>query len=133
MVHSFHGATLLEAIERGVNAAATAGTESPAVARARSAAARDAIEPLRAALRSLDDRAAAAVEGGAQSPEWDRWIEALRLAFAAADESQGHLARVLAEPPRGTERSLVPSSAVTFGASVVRWRRLVNPDTFPRQ
>ena len=100
VVHSFHGATLLEAIERGVSAAATAGTESPAVARARSAAARDAIEPLRAALRSLDDRAAAAVEGGAQSPEWGRWIESLRLAFAAADESCGHLARVLAEPLR---------------------------------
>jgi hypothetical protein len=100
VVRSFHGATLLEAIERGVNGAATAGTESPAFARARSAAARDAIEPLRTALRSLDERAAAAEAEGAQSPERVRWIEALRLTFAAADEACSHLARVLAESPR---------------------------------
>ena len=100
VVHSFNGATLLESIERGVNAAAAAGTDSPAFARARSAAGRDAIEPLRAALRALDDSAAAAAAEGAQSPEWDHWIEALRLTFAAADEACGHLARVLAEPPR---------------------------------
>ena len=104
VVHSFHGATLLEAIERGVNAAAIAGTESPAFARARSAAARDAIEPLRAALQSLDDRAAEAAAEGAQSPEWDLWIEALRLTFATADETCGHLARLLAEP-LGEERN----------------------------
>jgi len=100
VVHSFHGAALLEAIERGVSGAAAAGTESPALARARSAAARDAIEPLRSALGSLDERAAAAAAGGAQSPEWDRWIQALRLMFTAADEACGHLARVLAEAPR---------------------------------
>ena len=100
VVHSFHGATLLEAIERGVSAAAVAGTESPALARARSAAARDALEPLRTALQSLEEGAAAAAMGGAQSPEWDRWIDALRLTFAAADEACGHLARVLAEPAR---------------------------------
>ena len=100
VVHSFHGATLLESIERGVNGAAAAGTESPAFARARSAAARDAIEPLRAALRSLDERAAAAEAAGADSPEWARWIEALRLTFASADEACSHLARVLAESPR---------------------------------
>ena len=100
VVHSFGGANLLEAIERGVNAAAAAGTESPAFARARSAAARDAIEPLRAALRSLDERAADAAAGDARSPEWARWIEALRLTFAAADEVCSHLARVLAEPAR---------------------------------
>ena len=111
MVHSFHGAILLEAIERGVNGAAVAGTESPAFARARSAAARDAIEPLRAALRSLDDRAAAAPpRRGCTSPEWDAWIEALRAAFAAADEACGHLARVLAEPPREERNGqLVPA------------------------
>ena len=100
VVHSFHGAALLEAIERATNEAAAAGTESPAFARARSAAARDSIEPLRRALRSLDERAVAAASEGAPSPEWDRWIEALRLTFAAADEACGHLARVLAESPR---------------------------------
>jgi hypothetical protein len=100
VVHSFHGATLLEAIERGVNGAAAAGTESPAFARARSAAARDAIEPLVSALRSLDERAAGASAEGEQSPEWNHWIEALRLTFAAADEACTHLARVLANLPR---------------------------------
>ena len=100
VVHSFHGASLLESIERGVNAAAAVGTESSAVARARSAAARDAIEPLRSALAALDERADPASTGGAHSAEWASWIDALRRAFAAADEACGHLARVLAEPPR---------------------------------
>jgi hypothetical protein len=100
VVHSFRGATLLEAIERSVNAAAAVGTESSAVARARSAAARDAIEPLRNALVSLDEGADAASAGGVSSPEWTSWISALRRAFAAADEACGQLARVLAEPPR---------------------------------
>ena len=76
------------------------GTESSAVARARSAAARDAIEPLRSALLTLDEGSAAASGAGAESREWALWIAALRRAFAAADEACGHLARVLAEPPR---------------------------------
>src|SRR5690348_10946506 len=96
VVHSFHGATLLEAIERGVSAAAAVGTESSAVARARSAAARDAIEPLRNALVALDEGAAAASAGGAHSPEWAGWIASLRRTFAAADEACSALARVLA-------------------------------------
>jgi hypothetical protein len=100
VVHSFRGATLLEAIERGVSAAAAVGTESSAVARARSAAARDAIEPLRKALVALDEGAAAASTAGVHSPEWATWIAALRRAFTAADEACGQLARVLAEPPR---------------------------------
>ena len=100
VVHSFHGATLLESIDRGVSGAAAVGTESSAVARARSAAARDAIEPLRAALLTLDEGAAAASAAGADSPEWAVWIAALRRAFAAADEACRHLARVLAEPAR---------------------------------
>jgi hypothetical protein len=99
VVHSFHGATLLEAVERGASGAATAGIDEPAVARVRSAAARDAIEPLRVALRVLDASAAPASLAGADSPEWQAWIAALRRAFLAADESCGHLARVLAEPP----------------------------------
>lgn len=99
VVHSFHGATLLEAVERGVSGAAMTGIENPAVARARSAAARDAIEPLRVALRALDERGGAASSAGADSPEWQTWIAALRRAFLAADESCSHLARVLAEPP----------------------------------
>jgi hypothetical protein len=99
VVHSFHGATLLEAVDRGVSGAAMAGVDNPAVARSRSAAARDAIEPLRAALHALDERAGAASSAGAESPEWQAWISALRRAFLAADEACSHLARVLAEAP----------------------------------
>jgi hypothetical protein len=98
VVHSFQGVALYEAIERGATTAASAGTKSAAEARARSAAARDAIEPLRAALRTLDEGAPAAVAAGGQSPEWALWIDALRRAFGLADEACGHLARVLAEP-----------------------------------
>jgi len=99
VVHSFHGATLLEAVERAASAAAMTGIENAAVARARSAAARDAIEPLRVALRDLDAGAAAASSASADSAEWQAWLTALRRAFLAADESCSHLARVLAEPP----------------------------------
>lgn len=100
VVLSFHGVALLEAIERGATTAASAGTKSPAEARARSAAARDAIEPLRSALLSLDEGASAATAAGMHSPEWALWIAALRRAFAIADEACGQLARVLAEPLR---------------------------------
>ena len=103
VVHSFHGATLLEAIERGVSGAAMANIENAAVARARSAAARDAIDPLRTALRALDTGAAAASAAGAHSPEWQAWIAALRRAFLAADEACSHLAKVLAEAPEAEE------------------------------
>jgi hypothetical protein len=100
VVQSFHGVVLLEQIERGATSAASAGTSSAAEARARSAAARDAIEPLRAALLTLDEGAAGASSAGMQSHEWALWIEALRRAFAVADETCAHLARVLAEPLR---------------------------------
>lgn len=99
VVHSFHGDALLEAIDRAVSSAASIGTDNAAVARARSASARDAIDPLRSALQALDAPAAAAAAAGPASSEWETWIGALRRAFAAADEACGRLARVLAEPP----------------------------------
>ena len=98
VVHSFHGVALIEAIDRGVSTAACAGADNPAVARARSASARDAIDPLRLALVSLDAGAASAAAAGPASPEWEAWIVELRRAFAAADEACRRLARVLAEP-----------------------------------
>jgi hypothetical protein len=100
VVHSFHGVALIESIERGATTAASAGTQSAAEARARSAAARDAIEPLHAALVALDERAPAASAAGMHSPEWALWIAALRRVFSVADEVCTHLAHVLAEPPR---------------------------------
>lgn len=99
VVHSFHGSALLEAIDRAVILAASNGTDNAAIARARSASARDAIDPLRSALHALDGLAAAAAAAGPGSHEWDAWIAALRRAFAAADAACGRLARVLAEPP----------------------------------
>ena len=98
IVHSFHGVALIEAIDRGVSTAASVGADNPAVARARSASARDAIDPLRLALVSLDAGAASAADAGPESPEWEAWIVELRRAFAAADEACRRLARVLAEP-----------------------------------
>ena len=99
VVYAFPGASLGEQIERAATAAATLGTAHPAVARARSARARDALSPLRAALVALDEqgRAAAAAPPGSES--WEAWVESLRRAFAAADDVCVHLATVLAEPP----------------------------------
>jgi hypothetical protein len=100
VVHAFHGASLGEQIERAVTAAATLGTTHPAMARARSARARDVLAPLRSALVTLDERAPDAATSAPGSEPWHAWVESLRRAFAAADDACTHLARVLAEPPR---------------------------------
>ena len=81
VVRSLHGATLAESIERASVAAATAGTMEPAMARARSAQARDLLDPLRDALGALDDRAGPALDAGTESREWRDWLDALRQAF----------------------------------------------------
>jgi hypothetical protein len=104
VVRSLHGATLAESIERASVAAATAGTVQPAMARARSAEARDLLESLRAALGEVDERAAAALDADAESREWREWIDALRHAFAAADDACRQLARLLATPPNDGAR-----------------------------
>jgi hypothetical protein len=99
VVHAFHGATLLEQIERAATAAACVGTTQSSVARARSARARDAIAPLRPAFALLDERGRQAESASTGSEPWEAWIESLRRAFATADDVCGRLARVLAEPP----------------------------------
>jgi hypothetical protein len=104
VVRSLHGAPLAVSIERASVAAATAGTVQPAMARARSAQARDLIDPLRGALAALDDRADAALDAGPDSPEWQSWLEALRHAFATADDVCRELARLLAIPPGDAAR-----------------------------
>jgi len=100
VVGIFRGAALAEAIQRGVVAAAEADVEPKALARARAASARELIEPVRAALALLDERAAAAVEGGPGSPPWNEWLTELRRVFSAADDACAHLARLLAAPRR---------------------------------
>jgi len=102
VVHAFHGASLLEQIERAATAAACVGTTHSSVARARSARARDALAPLRSAFALLDERGREAESAPPGSESWETWIESLRRAFAAADDVCGRLANVLAEPP--TER-----------------------------
>jgi hypothetical protein len=71
------------------------------MARARSAQARDLLDPLRAALGEVDDRATAALDAGAGSREWRAWLDALRHAFATADDACRQLARLLATPADG--------------------------------
>lgn len=94
------GSTLAERIDRAVAGAAAKGVESPSLARARSATARELLEPLRAALAALDARAGAASDAGPGTIEWSAWLAALRRAFGAADDGCGKLAELLAQPLR---------------------------------
>jgi hypothetical protein len=99
VVHAFHGASLLEQIERAATAAACVDTTQSSVARARSARARDAIAPLRPAFALVDERGRQAESAPRGSEPWEAWIDSLRRAFATADDVCGRLASVLAEPP----------------------------------
>jgi hypothetical protein len=99
------GATLYQQIERGVVTAASNGAAPPAVARARAAAAREMLEPVRAALVAVDDRASAASTEGLGTAAWEAWLVELRRVFGAADDACVKLARLLAVPPRLEEPS----------------------------
>jgi hypothetical protein len=99
------GSVLYEQIERGVVAAASAGAEPPAVARARAAAARAMLEPVRAALVVLDERATPASVAGLGTAEWEAWLTGLRRVFGTADDACLKLARLLAVPARIDEPS----------------------------
>jgi hypothetical protein len=104
VVHSLHGATLAELIERAVVASATAGTTLPAMARARSAHARDLLDPLRRALAELDSRAPGAIAEGSASQAWNEWLDALRHTFEAADAACRALSDLLAQPSETRSR-----------------------------
>jgi hypothetical protein len=105
VVGLLRGATLYEQIERGVVSAAAAGATPAAVARARAAAAREMLEPLRAATTAVDDRAAAASADGLGTPAWEAWLTELRRVFLVADEACVKLSRLLAVPARLDEPS----------------------------
>jgi len=105
IVGLLRGATLYQQIERGVVNAASANAAPPAVARARAAAAREMLEPLRAALAAVDDRASAASLEGLGTPAWEAWLVDLRRVFGAADDACIKLARLLAVSPRVDEPS----------------------------
>jgi hypothetical protein len=105
VVDVVRGASLGDQIERGVVEAAVYGAESSAVARARASIARELIEPVRAALDTLDARASAAHGAAVGSPEWDAWLGALRRVFGSADDACIKLAGLLAIPARSSEQS----------------------------
>lgn len=105
---SFRGQVLAARIMSRAADAARAGVPDAAHGRARAARAREALEPLRDALHTLDALApepTAAVSAGS-SPVAAGWTAQLGRVFQVADEACGALARVLAEQdeapaPRG--------------------------------
>lgn len=106
-LHALRGAALAARIESLARAAAARDVADAARARARVAAAREVIEPLRVELMQLDVLATAAAASGADSDAWRRWLDQLRRVFGQADVACHELAVVLAEagddrpPPRG--------------------------------
>lgn len=111
-IAALRGAALAARIESLARAAAAVGQVEAARTRARGAAARDVLEPLRAELAALDARAPEALRGGADSPAWAAWVAQLRRVFAAADVACDGLAAVLSErvegPPEGRRRWFGP-------------------------
>jgi hypothetical protein len=91
------GEALAVRIEARVAAAAAGGQDDPARARARAAQATELLEPLRAALVTLDALAAKARGGTAESESWQAWVAQLRRVFGAADDACRALPRLLAE------------------------------------
>ena len=105
VVGLLRGATLYQQIERAVVSAASTDATPPAVARARAAAAREMLEPLRAATAAVDDRASAASLDGIGTPAWEAWLVEVRRVFVVADDACIKLARLLAAPARLDEPS----------------------------
>jgi hypothetical protein len=91
---TFRGEALAARITARVTDAAQAGIDDAPSARARSAQARELLQPLRAELGALDALAAKAGDG-----EWLPWVDQLRRVFTAADESCRALARLFRESP----------------------------------
>ncbi|HEY2067887.1 MAG TPA: hypothetical protein VGG84_18190 [Gemmatimonadaceae bacterium] len=91
---SLRGEALAARITARVADVAQAGIDDAPFARARSAVARELLQPLRAELGALDLLAPTAAEG-----QWTPWIEQLRRVFAVADECCRAFARLLREPP----------------------------------
>lgn len=97
ILEALRGTALAARIEAAVRAAAAVGEADPARARARIAAARELLEPMRQELSRLDALAPEAEREGTTSAAWSRWVSQLRQVFAAADVACGGLARLLAE------------------------------------
>lgn len=96
---SFRGQVLAARIMSRAADAARAGVPDAARARARAARAREALEPVRDALHTLDALVPELTGDGsaASSPAAAAWTAQLARVFRVADEACGTVARVLAE------------------------------------
>ena len=91
---ALRGDALSARVEAGAVDAAVQGVDQPAQARALSALTGELMEPLRAALLSLDALAPAARD---DATGWDAWVAQLRRVFVSADVACQALARLLAD------------------------------------
>ena len=106
-VDAMNGHAILARIETALSAEATRGISTPARARAATAQAQDAIEPLRRSLLALDELASVA----STDDGWTEWVDQLRRVFSAADDACTAVAGVLSArrtedtPPRWYART----------------------------
>ena len=102
---AFRGHALGARIVARAAEAARVGELDAARARARMARAREAVEPLRAALSQLDAAVPSADRPSSAAPDTQAWLAQLTRVFRCADEACQALTLVLAEPvdaePRG--------------------------------
>lgn len=92
-VDAMNGHAILGRIETAVSSVATKGIDAGPRARALTAQAQEAIEPLRRALLALDELAV--ITG--TDDGWAEWVEQLRRVFTAADDACRAVAFVLDE------------------------------------
>ena len=104
VIDAFHGATLSKLIAEASCDAAKRNATTTAQERSRAARAEDAVEPVLAGLRALDELAPAARREGAGSPAWDLWVAELRSVFMAADSACRQVASLVGEHEPPLER-----------------------------
>lgn len=93
MLAALRGESLIARVEALAVASATEGIQEPAQARALTARALELLEPLRACLLELDERARAL---RADDSAWEAWVSQLRTVFTCADVACSALARLIA-------------------------------------
>lgn len=104
VLDAFQGASLAKVIAEATFEAAKHGSNTTAQARSRVARAEDSIEPVVAALRTLDELAPAARREGGDSSAWEQWVDQLRVVFSAADRACGQVASLISEQEPPVER-----------------------------
>ena len=115
VIEAFDATRLLASIDTALRSfAAIRRAARPAARRAFEAELLDIAEPLREALRQLNDRALEASESSTGRERWSAWLAQLRVTFRVADDSWPSLSAALdrvpiAEPPRFSLRRSSPS------------------------